>query len=94
MSTRWAFDTIENKHNLYCGEDCVKKFCTCSRKQAANIYNFEKKKNATINKKRTNCYICGKRFLKEIANDTYWGAAHSTCDDELFLWYGWLTKGI
>ena len=23
MSTMWAFDHIENKHNLYCGKDCM-----------------------------------------------------------------------
>ena len=28
MSTIWAFDHIENKHTLYRGKDCVKKFCT------------------------------------------------------------------
>ena len=28
MSTLWVFDNIENKHTLYCGEDCMKKFCT------------------------------------------------------------------
>ena len=27
MSAIWAFDNIENKHTLYWGEDCMKKFC-------------------------------------------------------------------
>ena len=27
MSTIWAFNNIENKHNLYRGEECMKKFC-------------------------------------------------------------------
>ena len=27
MSTIWAFDHIENKHTLYRGKDCMKKFC-------------------------------------------------------------------
>ena len=26
MSTIWGFDQIEDKHTLYCGKDCVKKF--------------------------------------------------------------------
>ena len=26
MSPIWAFDHIENKHTLYCGKDCMKKF--------------------------------------------------------------------
>ena len=37
MSTIWAFDNIENKHTLYCGEDCMKKFCT-------SLGEYEKKK--------------------------------------------------
>ena len=28
MSTIWAFNNIENKHTLYRGKDCMKKFCT------------------------------------------------------------------
>ena len=31
MSIIWVFDNIENKHTLYRGEDCMKKFCTFSR---------------------------------------------------------------
>ena len=36
MSTIWAFGNVKNKHSLYRGEDCMKKFCifserTCSR---------------------------------------------------------------
>ena len=27
MSTIWTFDCIENKHTLYRGKDCAKKFC-------------------------------------------------------------------
>ena len=26
ISTIWAFDDIENRHSLNCGEDCMKKF--------------------------------------------------------------------
>ena len=43
MSTIWAFDNIENKHTLYRGEDCAKKFCTSLREHATNVINFEKK---------------------------------------------------
>ena len=51
MSTIWAFDNIENKHTLYCGEDCMKKFCTSLRENAANAINFEKKKILPLTKK-------------------------------------------
>ena len=27
MSTIWGFDHMENKHSLYHGKDCMKKFC-------------------------------------------------------------------
>ena len=32
-ATIWAFDSIENKHSLYRGEDCMKKFCSRSLKE-------------------------------------------------------------
>ena len=76
MSTIWAFDHIENKHTLYCGEDCMKKFCTSLREHATNVINFEKEKMLPLTKKRAKlhqdvieCYICRKRFLKKFAND-------------------------
>ena len=28
MSTIWVFENIENKHILYRGEACMKRFCT------------------------------------------------------------------
>ena len=31
MSTIWVFDNIENKHTLYRGKDCMKKFCESLR---------------------------------------------------------------
>ena len=43
MSTIWAFDNIENKHTLYCREDCMKKSCTSLRQHAKKIINFEMK---------------------------------------------------
>ena len=73
MSSIWAFDNIESKHTLYCGEDCMKNVCTSLREHATNVINFEKKKMLPLTKKElklhqdtTECYICGKRFF---AND-------------------------
>ena len=42
VSTIWAFDKIQNKHTLYFGEDCMKKFCNSLREHATNVFNFEK----------------------------------------------------
>ena len=53
MSTIWAFDHIKNKHILYRQKDCMKEFCESSRKLMKNVIDFEKKKNATVNKRRT-----------------------------------------
>ena len=44
MSTIKAFDSVENKHSIYCGEDRIKKFHTSLREYAINVINFEKKK--------------------------------------------------
>ena len=75
MSTIWAFNNIENKHTLYRGEHCMKKFCTSLREYATNVVNFEKKKMLSFRKEELKshqdvkvCYICGKRFLKTYAN--------------------------
>ena len=76
MSTIWAFDRIENKHNLYRGKDCMKKFCTSLREHAKNIIGFEERKMLLLTKEELKshqdakiCYICGKRFLKKFVND-------------------------
>ena len=53
MSTIWEFNRIENKHALYRGQDCMKKICESLREHGKNIINFEKKKNITVNKRRT-----------------------------------------
>ena len=79
MSTIWAFDNIENKHILYCGEDSMKKFCTSLREHVINVINFENKKMFPLTKKElkshqdaTVCYIYGRSFLKQFAkNKTY-----------------------
>ena len=47
MSTISSLDHLENKHILYRGNDCVKKFCTSLREHAKNVIDFEKKKMLT-----------------------------------------------
>ena len=56
MSTIWVFDNIENKHTLYLGENCMKKFCTSLRQHATNVINFEKKKILRLTKKKSQYY--------------------------------------
>ena len=45
---------IENKHSLYRGEDCLKKFFSFLRKHATNVINFEKEKMLPLTKKSYN----------------------------------------
>ena len=44
MSTISSFRSIENKHDIYRGKDCMKKFCEFLREHAMKIINFKKKK--------------------------------------------------
>ena len=44
MSTISSFKSIENKHGVYKGNLCMKKFCESLREHAMEIINFKKKK--------------------------------------------------
>ena len=52
MSTIWAFNHIENKHTLYRGKACMKKFCEPLREHAKNIIDFERKKLLPLTKEK------------------------------------------
>ena len=47
MSTISSFRSIENKHDVYRGKDCMKKFYEFLRQHAMKIINFKKKKLST-----------------------------------------------
>ena len=86
MPIIWAFDNIKNKHTLYHGTDCMKKFCTSLREHATNEINFEKKKILPLPKNElklhqdaTDCYICQKRLLKKFANDKNYRKVRDQC---------------
>ena len=64
---------MENKHTLYRGKDCMKKFCEFLREDAKNIINFKKKPLLTLTKEELKwnqeskvCCIRGKRFIKSL----------------------------
>ena len=44
MSTILSFKNIENKHDVYRGKDCKKKFCKSLREHAMKIIHLKKKK--------------------------------------------------
>ena len=50
MSTLWDIDNLEDRHTLYHGENCMKKFCTSLIEHAVNVTSFEKKKMLQIKK--------------------------------------------
>ena len=41
MPTISSFRSIENKHDVYRGKDCEKKFCESLREHAMKIINFK-----------------------------------------------------
>ena len=43
MSTTSSFKNIENKYDVYRGEDCMKTCCQSLREYAMEIINFRKK---------------------------------------------------
>ena len=63
MSAIWGFDHIENKHILYCGKDCIKKFCTSLREHTKNIIDFEKKKMLPLTKEELKLYKIQKNVI-------------------------------
>ena len=52
VSMFWGFDHIEDKSTLYRGKDCMKKYCTSLKEHVKIIIDFQKKNNATVNKRR------------------------------------------
>ena len=88
MSTVWGCDHIEDKHTLYNGKDCMKKFCESLREHAKSIIDFKKKKLLLTRKELKSfidvdvCYICGIRFLKYLSKNINYQKArdHSICN--------------
>ena len=69
MSTISSFRSIENKHDVYRGKDCMKKFREFLREHAMIIINFKKKKLKLLTKEQQEsyenakiCYICKKNL--------------------------------
>ena len=56
MSTIWTFDGIENKHDVYRGDNGMNNFCESLREHAMKIINFEKKKMIPLKNKQKESY--------------------------------------
>ena len=67
MSTIFLLWSIENKHDVHRGKDCMKTFCEFIREHAMKKLYFKKKKNEVVNKIVARVYA-------------HRGAAHSICN--------------
>ena len=69
MCTISSFRSIENKHHVYRGKDCMEKFFEFVREYAMKIINFKTKKMKLLSKEQQEsynnvkiCYICKEKF--------------------------------
>ena len=76
MSTISSFRSIENKHNVYRGEDCMKMFCEFLRENVMKIINFKTKKMKLLTKEQHEsyentkiCYIGKEKFENKYLKD-------------------------
>ena len=76
MSIISSFKSIENKHAVCRGKDCMKKFYESLREHAMKIINFKKKKWSYSQKKQQEsyenakiCYICKEKYENKFVKD-------------------------
>ena len=86
MSTISSFRSIENKHDVYRGKDCMKKFCESLREDAMKIINFKKKKMKLLTKEQQEsyenakiCYICKEKFENKYLKDKKYRKVRDHC---------------
>ena len=86
MSTISSFRSIENKHDVYRGKDCMKKFCEFLREHAMKIINFKKKKMKLLTKEQQEsyenakiCYICKEKFENKYLKDKKYPKVRDHC---------------
>ena len=76
MSTISSFRSIENKHDVYRGKDCMKKFFETLKEHTITIINSKKKIMQLLTKEQQEsygnakiCYICKEKFEKKYLKD-------------------------
>ena len=65
MSAILVFKSIENKHNVQRGKDCIKRFCDSLREHDETM----KKKQQKIYENVKICYICNKKIENKSFKD-------------------------
>ena len=85
-SDKMPYIIYANMHYLHRGKYCIKTFCESSSEHAKNIIDFVKKKMLPLTKEELKpyqlakvCYICGKRLLKQFANDKNYRKVRDHC---------------
>ena len=82
MSTISSFRSIENKHDVYRGKDCIKKFCEFLREHAMKIINFKKlltKEQQESYENSKICYICKEKFENKYLKDKKYCKVRDHC---------------
>ena len=74
MSIISSFKSLENKHDVYRGKDCIKKFCESLREHAVEIINSKKMKLSAKEQQESYenakiCYICKGKFETKYVKD-------------------------
>ena len=62
MSTISSFRSIENRHDIYRGKDCIKKFSEFLTEHAIKIIYFKKKKIKLLTKEQKKSYENAKLY--------------------------------
>ena len=64
-----SFDSKEDKHSFYRGNDCIKKFCSELKELGTKVVNYEQKEMTPLTddenryyEEQKECYICRKAF--------------------------------
>ena len=86
MSTISLFKSIENKHDVYRGNDFMKKFCESLREHSIKIINFKKKKIKLLKKEQQKSYenakiyfICKQKFENKHVKDKKYCKVRGNC---------------
>ena len=93
MSTISSFRSIENKHDVYKGKDCMKTFCESLREYTMKTMNCKKEQQESYENGKI-CYICKETYDNKYLKDTkyrkvrdhchytgeYGGSAHRICN--------------
>ena len=86
MSTISSFKSIENKHNVHRGKDCMKNICESLREHTMEIIIFKKKKRKLLTneqqksyKNEKNCYLCKEKFEDEHDKDKIYHKIRDHC---------------